>query len=180
MRAAFLDRDGVINRNAPTGDYIKTVRELEILPGVPEAIRLLNERGYRVIVVTNQRGVSRGIMTVADVEQVHDALRSELSESGASLDAIYYCPHAEGSCDCRKPQTGMFLRALRDFPDIDLRECVVVGDSRRDMEAAQALNCHRMLITDTEAGRQCAHEHGIEAAGSLLEAVRLLAAPENG
>jgi histidinol-phosphate phosphatase family protein len=179
MRAAFLDRDGVINRNAPTGDYIRSVAELEILPGVADAIRLLNNNDFRAIVVTNQRGVSRGLMSIEDVEEIHHALVQRLGDSGARIDAIYYCPHAEGACDCRKPGTGMFKQAMADFPDIAIGDSVMIGDSRRDMEAAQALGCARIFIADSDEARECAREQGADVAGSLLEAVdQFLVRPE--
>jgi D-glycero-D-manno-heptose 1,7-bisphosphate phosphatase len=171
MRAAFLDRDGVINRNAPIGDYIRSVREFELLPGVANAIRVLNQMQFRVIVVTNQRGVARGLMTASDVEEIHESLRAQVNQSGAHIDAIYYCPHEEDTCDCRKPATGMFLQALKDFPDIELTDSVVIGDSPSDMDAAKALGCDSFFIAETAEASRCATEHGIKAAGSLLEAV---------
>jgi D-glycero-D-manno-heptose 1,7-bisphosphate phosphatase len=171
MRAAFLDRDGVINRNAPHGDYIRSVRQMEILPGVAEAIRMLNELDFRVFVVTNQRGVSRGLMSEDDVKAIHTFLTEQLDQAGARIDAIYYCPHEEGSCECRKPATGMFFKALEDFPEVAVADSVVIGDSWRDMEAAQALGCARIFIAETVDARTCAKQHGIEAASSLLEAV---------
>jgi D-glycero-D-manno-heptose 1,7-bisphosphate phosphatase len=177
MRAAFLDRDGVINRNAPPGDYVKWVQELEILPGAPEAIRILNDLGFVVIVVTNQRGVSLGTMSIENLEAIHSALTEQLAAAGARLDAIYYCPHAEHTCDCRKPATGMFRQALERFPDVALNQSVVVGDSWRDMDAASALGCARVLVAESEKAQRCANAEGIETAGSLIEAVKRYVVP---
>ena len=180
MKAAFLDRDGVINRNAPRGRYIKSWDELEVLPGVADAIRLLNGANFRVIVVTNQRGVSLGLMTVEDLEEIHRRLLERLNSAGARIDAVYYCPHGEGQCDCRKPATGMFRRALDEFPEISLRDSIVIGDSWRDMEAAGVLGCSRILVQDaTEPS--CAGEPRMDVDGvaaSLLEAVRQFAVGE--
>jgi D-glycero-D-manno-heptose 1,7-bisphosphate phosphatase len=179
MRAVFLDRDGVINKNAPIGDYIKSVGELEVLPGVADAIRLLNESGFRVIVVSNQRGVGRGMMTAGDVEEIHGALLDELARSGARIDAVYYCPHEENTCDCRKPAIGMFRRALEDFPEIEIDGSVMVGDSPRDVEAARALSLTPIFIAYSDEDRTCASEHGIAVAESLLAAVERFIVPSD-
>src|SRR5262249_50018785 len=120
MRTAFLDRDGTINVKAPEGEYVTSWAEFSFLRGAVEAIELLRERGWRVVVVTNQRGVALGRMSLADVEDIHDRMRE-----AAPLDAVYLCPHERDSCDCRKPNTGMFLQAQAEFPDIRFEECVV-------------------------------------------------------
>lgn len=158
----FLDRDGVINRKRDD-DYVKHWGEFEFLPGVKEALQLLTENHYRLIVVTNQRGVARGWMTAADVEDVHARMQTEIAP--ACIAAIYYCPHDKDQCDCRKPKTGLFLQAQRDFPDIVFSQSVLIGDSLSDMEAGAALGCRNILI-----GR---HEN-YECASSLSEAVAKL------
>ena len=135
----FLDRDGTINVKAAEGEYIKSVRELQLLPGVAEAIAKLNMAGIRVIVVTNQRGIASGVMTSRDLQEIHQSLGEELAESGARLDAIYACPHDNKACDCRKPRAGLFVQAASDFPDIDFSRSVMVGDSETDAQAAQNL-----------------------------------------
>jgi D-glycero-D-manno-heptose 1,7-bisphosphate phosphatase len=146
VETAFLDRDGTINVKAPEGDYIKTPDELDLLPGAAEAIRLLNEARIRTIVVTNQRGIARGLMSADDLAAIHALLRSRLAAADASLDAIYYCPHEEGECDCRKPRTGMFVAARRDFLQIDFASSVVIGDSMRDVEAANAIGAKAVRV----------------------------------
>lgn len=141
MRTAFLDRDGTINVKAPEGEYVTSWAEFSFLPGAVEAIGLLRERGWRVVVVTNQRGVALGRMSLADVEDIHDRMRE-----AAPLDAVYLCPHECDSCDCRKPNSGMFLQAQAEFPDIRFEECVVIGDAESDMEAGRRLGCRTILV----------------------------------
>src|SRR5271154_4313178 len=99
IQYVFLDRDGVINRKLAEGRYVTRWEELELLPGVAGAIAALNRSGRKVIVVTNQRGVALELMTAADVEAIHDWLRTELARESASLDGIYYCPHDRDECD---------------------------------------------------------------------------------
>jgi D-glycero-D-manno-heptose 1,7-bisphosphate phosphatase len=141
MRTAFLDRDGTINVKAPEGEYVTCWHEFAFLPGAVEAIGLLRERGWRVVVVTNQRGVALGRMSLADVEEIHRRLRE-----AAPLDAVYLCPHERDSCDCRKPNTGMFRQAQAEFPDIRFEEGVVIGDAESDMEAGRRLGCRTILV----------------------------------
>lgn len=145
-KAVFLDRDGVINRCPPPHDYIKTGRELELLPGVPEAIRALNEAGYLVLVVTNQRGVARGLMTMADVDDIHRRLCEELARFGAHIDRIYVCPHDNGQCACRKPDIGLFLQAEQDY-EIDKAASWMIGDSDSDREAGRRYGVRTILTT---------------------------------
>lgn len=142
----FLDRDGVINRKRDD-DYVKHWSEFEFLPGVKEALQMLTENNYRLIVVTNQRGVARGWMTETDVQDIHARMLAAIVP--ARIAAIYYCPHDKDQCDCRKPKTGMFLQAQRDFPDIEFARAVVIGDSTSDLEAGAALGCDTIYIGDT-------------------------------
>lgn len=169
LRAVFLDRDGVINRKAPDGDYIKNWSEFEFLPDVAEAIKMLNEHKYKVIIVTNQRGIALGLMTVADVEEIHKQMLDEIKTKGAYIDKIYFCPHEKNSCSCRKPQIGMFLSAKKDFPGITFSRSFVVGDSLSDMEAGKTLRCRSILIT---GGRASMTSAGYYSARSLLGAVK--------
>src|SRR5215831_6533466 len=107
-KAAFLDRDGVINRKAREGEYVTRWEEMEILPEVGKAIALLNQAGFLVIVVTNQRCVAKGLITTGELEVLHRRMLEALANDGARIDAIYYCPHeAQPPCRCRKPKPGM-------------------------------------------------------------------------
>ena len=136
-RAAFLDRDGTLNRRAPAHDYVRSPAEFVWLDGAREGIRRLNDDGWLVIVVTNQRGVARGLMTAADVEAIHAKAQRELAEVGAHVDAFYFCPHGDDDrCDCRKPQPGLILRGAREW-DVSLSDSYLVGDDDRDVEAAR-------------------------------------------
>jgi D-glycero-D-manno-heptose 1,7-bisphosphate phosphatase len=145
----FLDRDGVINRRRE-GDYVTSWAEFEFLPRAQDALRCLAERGHRVIVVTNQRGVARGRMSEDDLASIHARLIEEATRAGGAIAAIYYCPHDVGQCTCRKPQTGLFLEAQRDFADIEFAASTVIGDSPSDMEAGQQLGCRAIFIGEHE------------------------------
>ena len=180
IKTVFLDRDGVINRKPPEGDYVKSWKEFEFLPKAPEALRLLKEAGMRIIIVTNQRGIARGLMTERDLEEIHKRMLVELARLQASVDAIYYCPHEEGVCDCRKPRVGLFRKAQQDFPDIDFSSSAVIGDSLKDMEAGTQLGSLTILIADETAKEKLLKEtfaKGIRIdviVSSLFEAAELL------
>lgn len=147
--AVFLDRDGTINVEK---DYLYRVEEFEFTPGAVEAIRLLNQAGYLVVVVTNQSGVARGYYTEADVKTLHSHIDHVLVSQGARVDAWYYCPHHEHgklpynqACDCRKPMPGMLRQAAADHA-IDLTRSWMVGDKPADIEAGQAAGCRPVLV----------------------------------
>jgi D-glycero-D-manno-heptose 1,7-bisphosphate phosphatase len=166
-KAAFLDRDGVLNRNAAPGEYILRWEELAVLPGVTEAIALLNRAGFVTVIVTNQRCVAKGLISAGDLESLHARLLAELSKSGAVLDAIYYCPHEANACECRKPKPGMLLRAASDL-DVDLSASWMIGDSEIDLEAGQRAGCKTVHISG--GGKTSARKPDFEAK-SLLDAV---------
>lgn len=172
-KAVFLDRDGVINRKAPEGEYIVRWDDFEILPGVVEAIRTLNQSGYHVIIVTNQRAVAQKKITIAELEKMHGKLIATLAERGGRIDRIYFCPHDLGaSCDCRKPKAGMLLRALKEF-EIDPRESWMVGDSPVDIEAGKSAACRTALIGASPNGNDSGAGADI-LAGDLRQAVALI------
>jgi D-glycero-D-manno-heptose 1,7-bisphosphate phosphatase len=160
--AAFLDRDGVLNVDH---GYAYRPEQLEWVADAPEAVRLLNEAGYIVIVVTNQSGVARGFYGEADVQKLHAHMQDILHSQGAHIDAFYYCPHhPEGTvkqfavrCDCRKPGIGMLEQATREWP-IEISRSFLIGDREDDMAAAAAFGI-RGLQFDA-------------AADSLLDLVR--------
>ena len=124
----------MINRKAAEHDYIKCWNEFFFLPDVPEAIARLNRAGYLVLVVTNQRGVARGLMSPEELQSIHEKMCVELESCGAHIDGIYVCPHDIGQCHCRKPDIGLFLQAEQDF-QIDKTRSWIVGDSDSDVEA---------------------------------------------
>lgn len=174
--AIFLDRDGVINRKPPEGDYVRRWADFEFLPGVIEALQHLAARGRGpLIVVTNQRGVALGFMTRGDVDDIHDRMTSALANVGVPLAGIEVCPHERGTCDCRKPGIALFLEAVRRDPAIDVRRSAVVGDSISDLEAAHRLGADAFAVgIGSDALANLATERGITvagSAGSLLELV---------
>ena len=140
----FLDRDGTMNRDP---GYVKTPEELELFPGVVEAVARLNRAGARVVTITNQSGIARGLLTASTLEQIHDRLRALLKAGGACLDGIYVCPHApDEGCGCRKPGTALVERAVADL-GLDLSGAYVVGDQKRDMELALRIGAKSLLVT---------------------------------
>ncbi|MBS1841111.1 MAG: HAD family hydrolase [Acidobacteria bacterium] len=146
-RAVFLDRDGVINRKAPEGQYITRWEEMELLPGVVHAIQQFGKAGFKIVVVTNQRCVAKGLLTPAELEELHRRLTELLASHGAVIDAIYYCPHEKSDgCSCRKPAPGMLLVAAREH-GISLKESWMVGDSPSDLQAGKSAGCKTALVT---------------------------------
>jgi D-glycero-D-manno-heptose 1,7-bisphosphate phosphatase len=145
-KAIFLDRDGTINNNAERY-YIWRREELHLNPGVVEAMTRLQERGYMLIVISNQGGISKGEFSREDVEDLHAHLRERLEDKGVVLDEIYYCPHhplAE-SCLCRKPRPLMIQKALARF-GIDPASSWMIGDSERDVEAGEAAGLRSIQV----------------------------------
>lgn len=156
QKAVFLDRDGTINKYK---NFISDTEELELIDGVAEAIKKINQSGYLAIVITNQPVIARGECTIEKLEEIHNKLETLLGKEGAYLDAIYYCPHHpdkgfEGEileykivCNCRKPKPGLIFDASKDF-NIDVSNSYMVGDSIHDVNAGKAAGCHTVLITD--------------------------------
>jgi D-glycero-D-manno-heptose 1,7-bisphosphate phosphatase len=167
LQAVFLDRDGTINVKATVGRYITGPEQLELLPGAAEGIRMLNQAGVPVVVITNQRGVALGQMTEADLKGVHGRLHQLLSNQDAWLDAVFYCPHAAGTCACRKPAPLMLRRAGAYLGLTTLRHTVMIGDSLSDVEAGRRAGARTMLL----GGRRAAPQ-GTEVVATLLDAVR--------
>lgn len=152
--ALFLDRDGVLNAPAPEGEYICRPADLVVLPGVPAALGSLRRAvpGLRIAIVTNQRGVALGRMTLEDVDAVNARLRAALLAEGGDVDRAEVCPHDEHACDCRKPAPGMLLRALAAWPGAVATESAIAGDSRRDMMAGARVGARTYLVG--EPGRR--------------------------
>ena len=139
IEAIFFDRDGVLNEEV---GYLWQVENFKWIDGAREAIKFCNERGILSIVVTNQGGIARGLYTSEDVNALHDFMQKSLAEVGAHIDGFYFCPHHpdfSGECDCRKPKPGMILQACKDFK-INPANSILFGDSKRDIEAAEAAN----------------------------------------
>jgi D-glycero-D-manno-heptose 1,7-bisphosphate phosphatase len=174
----FLDRDGVVNRKPPEGEYITQPSQLELLPGAGAAIASLNRSGRKVILVTNQRGIALGLMTEQDLAQIHAHLRTELALHDATLDAIYHCPHDRGQCSCRKPATGMIEAAFHDFPGAKPENSILIGDSLSDIECGRNAGIRTILIegdpTRRKPGFESARALASAAAPSLAVALALI------
>jgi len=167
-RAVFLDRDGVINRKAPDGQYVTRWEEMEFLPGIAKAIARLNEAGFKVIVISNQRCVAKGLVTDADVNAIHRRMCSELAGAGATVDAVYYCPHEkQPPCNCRKPAPGMLLSAAREH-HIDLSESWMIGDSDIDVAAGRNAGCKTVRLVARDESIASMADFASE---SLLDAI---------
>ena len=144
IRAVFLDRDGTISEDV---NYCSSVEDFHILPTVPEAIRLLNDVGFKVVLITNQSGISRGYFTEAILAEIHAEMESELAKYGAFIDAIYYCPHhPDDGCGCRKPKPGLLTKAAEEL-GIDLKFSYMIGDMQKDIDVGKAVGCKTVLIT---------------------------------
>ncbi len=144
----FLDRDGVINKKLPD-DYVKSWKEFEFLPHVKESLALMRMFFARVIIISNQQGIGKGIMDEADLNDIHRKMCDEIALYGGFIDRIYFCPDlAERNSQNRKPATGMALQAKNDFPDIEFHHAVMVGDALSDMEFAAKLGMVAVYIGD--------------------------------
>jgi len=150
-KAVFLDRDGVINKNAAEHDYIKSWEEFKVLPRVPEALAKLKSLGYLLIVISNQRGIARGMMTSTAVEEIHIKLNEYLKKYDAQIDAFYYCPHDySDKCNCRKPKIGMLLQAQKDF-NLNFDECWFIGDRKSDRECGNNAKIKTIILSKDES-----------------------------
>ncbi len=168
-KAVFLDRDGTIARDV---HYCRRPEDLELLPTVPDAIRLLNHSGFKVVVITNQSGLARGYFTEDVLAQIHQKMQDELKNGGASVDAIYYCSHhPDNGCECRKPKTALFYQAAQDL-GIDFTCSYVVGDSQMDINAGKALSCKTVLVTTGPKAGNGIIDPPDYVASSLLQAAR--------
>jgi len=144
----FLDRDGTTNVRPPKAQYICSPEDFVWLDGAKEAIGELKKAGYFIIMISNQAGIARGVMTEADFEKVQKKMMDDLAELGLGIDAVYYCPHGwDENCDCRKPKPGMLYRAQKDF-SINLTECVMIGDDERDVITANNANMRGILVDE--------------------------------
>lgn len=177
--AAFLDRDGTIIRQV---DLMHEVSQLRLLPGAASAIRILNEKGLLVVVVTNQPVVARGVASEQEIKLVHEELNRRLQARGAHIDSFYSCPHHPNAtleqyrttCPCRKPEPGMILRAAEEH-GVDLSRSVMIGDTTQDMLAGNRAGVHTILVRTGHGGRdpwqyQCLPDWTVN---NLLEAAHV-------
>ncbi|MFC4102454.1 D-glycero-alpha-D-manno-heptose-1,7-bisphosphate 7-phosphatase [Paenibacillus xanthanilyticus] len=168
--AVFLDRDGVINENI-AGGYVTAWNQFQWLPGAIAAITLLNRRGWKVFVVTNQACIARDIASQAAIDGIHDRMLRELRVQAACVSGVYVCPHApENGCACRKPRPGMLLQAAKEH-GIDLQASYFVGDALTDMLAAQAANVQGILVRSGLGRSQEEEARRLQAASYYCETV---------
>lgn len=150
----FVDRDGVINRNL-VGDYVRTADQFEFLPGAIEGLARLKSAGCTVIILSNQAGVGKGLMSSADLERINDEMLRAISEHGGEVSAVYYCTHRKDEgCACRKPQAGLFARAAQDL-GISLEGSYLIGDALSDLQAGVNAGCRTVIVL---TGRASASE----------------------
>jgi len=144
----FLDRDGVINKKIEN-DYVKSWSEFKFIDGVIEALRILQDIFGRIIIITNQRGIGRGLMSEQELLEIHNNMINILSFYDVKIDGIYYCPHdyEKEICNCRKPKPGLAYKAKENFPEIDFKKSFMVGDSISDMEFGKSLGMYTVFIS---------------------------------
>lgn len=181
MRAAFLDRDGTLIRDA---HFLRDPARVELLPDVPAALQTLAEAGFALVVVTNQSGIARGLLSEVEYAQVRARLDELLAAQGVTLTGSYHCPHEperSGPCECRKPGTLLHRRAATDH-GLDLTRSVYLGDRWRDVAPARALGGRGILIpsADTPADDRARALRDAEVAANLASAVALVVGPHRG
>ncbi|HNS33499.1 MAG TPA: HAD family hydrolase [bacterium] len=146
MKTIFLDRDGVISVFTPN-DWIKRWEEFEFLPGAVEGLRIFHENNYRIIVISNQAGIGKGVFSVEDLENITGKTEEHLAKEGIKIDRFYYCIHTqEENCECRKPKPGLFYRARKEFADIDFKDSFFIGDSDIDVKAGKSAGTKTILV----------------------------------
>jgi D-glycero-D-manno-heptose 1,7-bisphosphate phosphatase len=146
VKTVFFDRDGTINMKLPEGSYVRTWEEFEFLPDTYHALKAVKEKGYKIILVTNQRGIARNIMTEKQLLHIHEQMQSILEQYGCRFDHIFYCPHdIQEKCGCRKPEPGLLAMA-EQYYCIDKEHSFMVGDSASDMEAGRRYGVRTIRI----------------------------------
>lgn len=185
QKAIFLDRDGTINVEK---NYLYRIEEFEFLPNVITALKKLQDEGFLLIIITNQSGIARGYYSEDDYNILNNWMLENLRSQGIIISAVYYCPHHPEAtihkyrkdCSCRKPKTGLFVRAIKDY-DLDLNNCFTIGDKIRDCSICENSNCHGFLIGDNE--KKCiinevktGNIKNVQYASNLLEAAKMIIA----
>jgi D-glycero-D-manno-heptose 1,7-bisphosphate phosphatase len=166
MKLVILDRDGTINHDSD--QYIKSPEEFHLIEGSLEAIARLTQAGYRVVVATNQSGIARGLLDTATLIAMHAQLQRQAAQAGGRIDAFFFCPHAaDSACECRKPKPGMLLEIGRRF-NVSLEDVYMVGDARRDVEAAVAAGAKPVLVR-TGKGAQTQAEGKLPPGTAVFE-----------
>lgn len=165
-KVVFLDRDGVINRRMPEHEHVLNWGSFEFLPAVEEGIRILNEEGYVVVVITNQSCIARGQLTEAALNLIHEKMNQALIKNNAIISKIIYCPHDDNQCSCRKPAVGMFLEFEKEMR-VDKLNSYMIGDSVSDIKAGTNYGVRTIFIGEMEV--QCTYK-----CKSLRDAVKYI------
>jgi len=152
----FLDRDGVINHEKYK-DYVYNYHEFIFYEGVPEALSVLSKKFGPIIITTNQRGIGRGLMTEADLQDIHNNMMRDVEAAGGRVDRIYYCTADDPTHPCRKPNPGMIFQAKQDFPVIDLQKSLIVGNNMSDMEFGRNAGIHTVFVKTTNPEQELPH-----------------------
>lgn len=152
----FLDRDGVINVEKEN-DYIRNPEEFHFVEGVELAIAKLSSVFGRIVVVTNQKGIGKGLMTEADLKSIHQKMTSEIVKAGGRIDQVYFCPDKDSDSSCRKPNIGMAIQAKKDFCDIDFKRSVMVGNTPSDMQFGRSCGMRTIFVLSAKPVPELPH-----------------------
>ncbi|WP_197460546.1 D-glycero-alpha-D-manno-heptose-1,7-bisphosphate 7-phosphatase [Thermodesulfatator autotrophicus] len=166
----FLDRDGIINKKIEN-DYVRNWEQFEFLPGVIEALKVLGNIFGKIIIVTNQRGIGRGLMTYNDLKEIHNKMLEVFKVNRIKITTIYYCPHdyEKEVCNCRKPRIGMALMAKKDYPEINFSKSIMIGDSLSDIEFAKNVGMIGIAVNNPNLSKK-----GFIYFGSLNDFAKVL------
>jgi histidinol-phosphate phosphatase family protein len=172
----FLDRDGVINHEKHQ-DYIHTWEEFKFYDGAKEAIKIFAKKFHRIVVITNQKGVGKGLTKLEDLHTIHANMEKEIKDSGGRLDAVFYCSELDDTNPYRKPNPGMGLEAAKQFPDIDLSRSIMVGNTISDMEFGRNLGVYTVFLPTTRPEVDLTDDRIDAVSNSLLDFAKALSGP---
>lgn len=163
-KAVFLDRDGTINIDY---GYVYEIKKFKYLPNAIKGLKILNDLGYLLIIVTNQSGIGRGYYTIADFNKLNDYMLNDLKEKGVNIAKVYMCPHTDNDkCSCRKPEVSLFYQAIKEF-DIDLSKSYLIGDKERDLSLCEKENIKGILLTTEKSKKYICKKNLYEAANYI-------------
>jgi histidinol-phosphate phosphatase family protein len=177
QKVIFIDRDGVINRD-PGGwtkySYVTKWDEFFFIDGSIKALRKLKDAGYRIYLISNQGGISKGYFTQKDLDKLNERMLQEIEKAGGKIDELYYCPHHDkDNCECRKPKTGLIEQAMRKM-DVDCKKTFIIGDSIRDIEAGKRMGMKTIFVLSGKSPQSKVKDWHVQpdcTKKNLLEAV---------
>lgn len=186
MNAIFIDRDGVVNKD-PGGwtktNYVAEWEDFHFIPGTLKALKILKEKGIKVIVASNQGGVNKGLYTQKQLDKVNELMLQEIRKNGADVEEVFYCIHKdEDNCSCRKPKAGMLEAAAKKY-NIDVRKTYFIGDDKKDVLAGKKIGCKTVLVLSGKSSRESVKdwpEKPDHIFNNLLEAVKWLIRDKKG